>query len=175
VECATTECDGVRAHIAVSHQSIGEPAFDQCGKIIGRGGRSSQGLSSRRAAWPVNSGASGGYHDATRLVIIGLFAYITQNWRGKPLVSHQVIVQLIGSTKTDKGLQVSCGIDANLYPRGIKVSDREMQSITITRDEFHGTGTIPSRQTNNLREAVISRRILSGAQLRSRRRRPQRR
>jgi len=67
-----------------------------------------------------------------------LFAYITQNWRGKPLVSHQVIVQLIGSTKTDKGLQVSCEIDANLYPKSIKVTEQEMQSINITRDEFHG-------------------------------------
>jgi len=54
------------------------------------------------------------------------------------LVSHQVIVQLIGSTTTEKGLRVRCELDANLYPRGIKVSDREMQSINIARDEFHG-------------------------------------
>ena len=66
-----------------------------------------------------------------------LFAFITQNWRGKPLVSHQVIVQLIGATTTDTGLKVCCEIDGNLYPKGIKVSDAEMQAINITRDEFH--------------------------------------
>ena len=67
-----------------------------------------------------------------------LFAFITMNWRGKPLVSHQVIVQLIGSTTTDTGLQVACEIDGNLYPKGIKVSDAEMQAINIIRDAFHG-------------------------------------
>src|SRR6185437_2308002 len=67
-----------------------------------------------------------------------LFAFITMNWRGKPLVSHQVIVQLIGSTTTETGLKVCCELDANLHPKGIKVSDAEMQAINITRDEFHG-------------------------------------
>jgi hypothetical protein len=67
-----------------------------------------------------------------------LFAFITMNLRGKPLVSHQVIVQLIGSTTTETGLAVCCELDANLYPKGIKVSDEEMQAINITRDEFHG-------------------------------------
>src|SRR3954464_2191201 len=67
-----------------------------------------------------------------------LFAFITMNWRGKPLVSHQVIVQLIGSSTTETGLAVCCELDANLYPKGIKVSDEEMQAINIIRDEFHG-------------------------------------
>ena len=67
-----------------------------------------------------------------------LFAFITMNWRGKPLVSHQVIVQLIGATTTETGLTVCCELDANRYPKGIKVSDEEMQAINITRDEFHG-------------------------------------
>jgi hypothetical protein len=67
-----------------------------------------------------------------------LFAFITMNWRGKPLVSHQVIVQLLGSTTTETGLAVCCELDANLYPKGIKVSDEEMQAINIIRDEFHG-------------------------------------
>jgi hypothetical protein len=67
-----------------------------------------------------------------------LFAFITMNWRGKPLVSHQVIVQLIGATTTDKGLEVRCEIDGNLYPKGVAVSDEEMQAINIVRDEFHG-------------------------------------
>jgi hypothetical protein len=66
-----------------------------------------------------------------------LFSFITQNWRGKPLVSHQVIVQLIGSTTTDTGLKVACEIDGNLYPKGIQVSDKEMAELNIEGDEFH--------------------------------------
>ena len=67
-----------------------------------------------------------------------LFAFMTMNWRGKPLVSHQVIVQLIGATTTETGLKVCCEIDANLYPKGIVVSDVEIQAINISRHEFHG-------------------------------------
>ena len=67
-----------------------------------------------------------------------LFAYISQNWRGKPLVSHQVIIQLIGATTTGTGLTVTCDIDQNLYPKGIKVSDAEMAALNIQRDTFHG-------------------------------------
>jgi hypothetical protein len=67
-----------------------------------------------------------------------LFAYITQNWRGKPLVSHEVIVQLIGATKTETGLDVRCEIDGNLYPRGVQVTELEMRAINLTRADFHG-------------------------------------
>ena len=67
-----------------------------------------------------------------------LFAFITQNWRAKPLISHQVIIQLIGSTKTRTGLNVDCCLDENKYPKGIKVSDREMASINLEHDSFHG-------------------------------------
>jgi hypothetical protein len=56
----------------------------------------------------------------------------------KPLVSHQVIVQLIGATTTETGLQVCCEIDSNLYPKGVNVTDEEMQAICIARDDFHG-------------------------------------
>ena len=67
-----------------------------------------------------------------------LFAFITMNWRGKPLVSHQVIVQLIGATTTETGLKVCCEIDGSLYPKGVEVSDAEMQAVNISRNEFHG-------------------------------------
>ena len=67
-----------------------------------------------------------------------LFAFITMNWRGKPLVSHQVIVQLIGATTTDTGLRVHCEIDGNLYPKGIEVSDAELLAVNISRHQFHG-------------------------------------
>ena len=77
-----------------------------------------------------------------------LFAYISQNWRGKPLVSHQVIVQLIAATKTVTGLTVTCDIDANSYPKGVAVSNAEMAAINITQDAFHGEWnyTIKPRQ-----------------------------
>jgi len=67
-----------------------------------------------------------------------MFSFITQNWRGKPLVSHEVIVQLIAGTTTRTGLNVKCGIDPALYPSGIKISDAEMATINITPHEFHG-------------------------------------
>src|SRR5664280_598419 len=67
-----------------------------------------------------------------------LFAFITQNWRGKPLVSHQVIVQLIANTRTKTGLTVACRIDASAYEKGIKVSDAEMAALNILPANFHG-------------------------------------
>ena len=67
-----------------------------------------------------------------------LFAYISQNWRGKPLISHQVIVQLIGATTTQTGLTVRCELDANCYPKGVKVTNAEMAALAIERDPFHG-------------------------------------
>ena len=67
-----------------------------------------------------------------------LFAFITQNWRGKPLISHQVIVQLIANTTTDTGLTVACRLDAGTYEKGIRVSDAEMASLSIQPANFHG-------------------------------------
>lgn len=67
-----------------------------------------------------------------------LFSFITMNWRGKPLRDYQTIIGLIGSTKTRKGLTVRCELDTNRYPTGKKVSDKEMQSLNLTRHVFHG-------------------------------------
>lgn len=67
-----------------------------------------------------------------------LFSFITQNWRGRPLVSYQTIVQLIAATTTDAGLKVQAEIDTNSYPAGIKVTDAEMDEINIRRHDFHG-------------------------------------
>lgn len=67
-----------------------------------------------------------------------LFCFITQNWRGKPLITHQVIVNLISATTTKTGLTVRAEIDPNIYPTGRKVTDAEMAQLHITRDEFHG-------------------------------------
>ena len=67
-----------------------------------------------------------------------LFAFITQNWRGKPLLSHAVIVRLIGATTTTAGLAVHCCLDDNNYPKAIKISDAEMAQINIKPDDFRG-------------------------------------
>jgi hypothetical protein len=67
-----------------------------------------------------------------------LFSFITGNWRGKPLVSHQVIVRLIAATTTNTGLKVRCELDQNTYPAGIKVSDAEIDAVNLARHDFHG-------------------------------------
>ena len=67
-----------------------------------------------------------------------LFSYISQNWRGKPLISHEVIISLITSTTTKQGLIVLCELDENQYPKGIKVSEEELSKVNIEHDDFHG-------------------------------------
>jgi transposase len=67
-----------------------------------------------------------------------LFSYISLNWRGKPLVSHEVIVNLIAATTTRKGLKVRAELDSNPYPKGVKVSDEEFAAIRLDRDDFRG-------------------------------------
>jgi Rhodopirellula transposase DDE domain len=67
-----------------------------------------------------------------------LFSFITQNWRGKPLVSHEVIVNLIAATTTKTGLQVKSRLDTRKYPRGVKVSKEEYATICLNADPFHG-------------------------------------
>ena len=67
-----------------------------------------------------------------------LFSYISMNWRGQPLISHEVIINLMAGTTTRKGLKVQAALDNSLYPPGIKVSDAEFKKIHILRNEFHG-------------------------------------
>jgi hypothetical protein len=67
-----------------------------------------------------------------------LFAHISSNWRGRPLVSHEVAVELIGATTTRTGLRVRAERDANLYPTKVKVSDEEMAALALTPHAFHG-------------------------------------
>ncbi len=67
-----------------------------------------------------------------------LFSFITQNWRGKPLVSHQAIVNLIAGTTTKTGLIVKAALDTNHYDTKIKVSDAELALLKLKRHEFHG-------------------------------------
>jgi transposase len=67
-----------------------------------------------------------------------LFAWISQNWRGKPLVSYAVILQLIAATSTEAGLTVQCQLDTTSYPAGRKISEEEMATLFIQPDSFHG-------------------------------------
>jgi len=67
-----------------------------------------------------------------------LFSFISQNWRGKPLISHQVIINLIAATTTAAGLTVKSKLDTNTYPAGLKVSDQQMAELQLKRDKFHG-------------------------------------
>jgi hypothetical protein len=67
-----------------------------------------------------------------------LFSFITMNWRGRPLTSHEVAVQLIGATTNKVGLKVHAELDPGTYPTQIKVTDEEMASLPIKRHKFHG-------------------------------------
>jgi len=66
-----------------------------------------------------------------------MFSFITQNWRGKPLLTHKVIVQLIAATKTAAGLSVACDIDASRYPKGAKISVAQLDALNIRFAKFH--------------------------------------
>ena len=67
-----------------------------------------------------------------------LFAQVTQNWRGRPLISHEVIVNLIAHTTTQTGLVVRAELDGNSYATGIKITDDKLAALSIERDAFHG-------------------------------------
>ena len=67
-----------------------------------------------------------------------MFAHITKNWRGRPLTSHEVIVNLIANTKTEAGLKILAALDPGEYPIAIKVSDEEMAALQLEKHEFHG-------------------------------------
>jgi hypothetical protein len=77
-----------------------------------------------------------------------LFSFITQNWRGKPLLSYQTIVQLIAATTTRTGLNVKCEVDHASYPAGVAVSKREMAAINLTPHQFHGEWNYTIRPQN---------------------------
>ena len=67
-----------------------------------------------------------------------MFCYITENWRGRPLVSHELIVNLIGNTTTKTGLTIQAELDTGTYPTGIQVSEAELAQVCIEKAEFHG-------------------------------------
>ena len=66
-----------------------------------------------------------------------LFSYISINWRAKPLVSRQTVIDLIASTATSTGLKVYARLDPHTYPSKLQITDQQMQAVNITGEEFH--------------------------------------
>ena len=77
-----------------------------------------------------------------------MFCHITANWRGRPLTSREVVVNLIGSTTTNQGLRIKATLDENTYAPGIKVSDEELATLAIERNDFHGEWNYKLRPRN---------------------------
>ena len=78
-----------------------------------------------------------------------MFSHITRNWRGRPLTSYEVIVNLIANTTTEAGLKIQATLDSKGYPTGIEVSDQAMKAIRLERDEFHGEWNYTIRPGTN--------------------------
>jgi hypothetical protein len=78
-----------------------------------------------------------------------MFCHITQNWRGRPLLSHEIVINLIANTTTQSGLKIQAALDQGIYPTGIMVSDRELDAVNLKRAQFHGEWNyilLPSRK-----------------------------
>ncbi len=78
-----------------------------------------------------------------------LFSFISQNWRGQPLLTHAAIVSLIAATQTKTGLRVRCVLDTHKYPKNVKLTDEQMLAVNLKPDKFHGDWnyTISPRKT----------------------------
>jgi hypothetical protein len=84
-----------------------------------------------------------------------LFSFITQNWRGRPLLTHAAIVSLIGSTTNRGGLKVTCRLDPGRYPSGVKISKEQMAMIRLEPDAFHGEWNYTIRPHTHKSDKVI--------------------
>jgi hypothetical protein len=67
-----------------------------------------------------------------------MFCHITENWRGRPLVDHETVVQLIGATRTSTGLRIKAKLDERSFPKGVEVTDEELAEVNLIREAFHG-------------------------------------
>ena len=67
-----------------------------------------------------------------------MFSFISKNWRGKPLITRETVVNLIGSTKTKSGLKIKAKLDDNIYKTGRKITDKELKKVRTERSDFHG-------------------------------------
>ena len=78
-----------------------------------------------------------------------MFSFITMNWRGRPLTSYRTIVELIGATTTETGLTIRAEHDPEWYAKGLKISDREMDALPLTRHDWHGDWNYTLNATPN--------------------------
>ena len=86
--------------------------------------------------WPINQETfTAGYFTFEK---INVFCHITRNWRGVPLETHEIVVNLVSSTRTNEGLEVHCWLDEGEYKKGRKVTNRELEAVRIKRNAFHG-------------------------------------
>lgn len=155
------------ASIRTWWEEVGQVRYAEAGRLlITADGGGSNGSRVRLWKWELQ-----GLADATQLTITvchlppgtskwnkiehRLFSFITQNWRGKPLVSYAAILSLIAATTTKMGLTVESTLDTTKYPTGLKVPDEAMATIQIQRDTFHGEWnyTISPRPTSS--ETII--------------------
>ena len=83
-----------------------------------------------------------------------LFSFISQNWRGKPLISHEVIVNLIAATTTATGLRVRAELDTATYPVGRKVRKQGVTEVNLYRDSFHGEWNYTIWPRKKIRESI---------------------
>ena len=67
-----------------------------------------------------------------------MFSHITRNWRGRPLISHEIIIQLIANTTTQARLKIRAELDSGHYPTGVSVTDAELAALNLKRADFHG-------------------------------------
>jgi len=132
------------------HERTGAAAFPQArGVLITADGGGSNGVRNRlwkvalqewadESGWAVSVSHFPPGTSKWNKIEHRLFCHITGNWRGRPLVSVEAVVQLIASTTTQAGLVVEAEADTNSYPVGIKVSDEQLHAIRLRRDRFHG-------------------------------------
>jgi len=80
-----------------------------------------------------------------------MFSHISMNWRGCPLISHEVIVNLIANTTTQQGLTIKAALDTGRYPTGIKVTDQELDQVNLKKAKFHGEWNYTIRPTKAIK------------------------
>lgn len=78
-----------------------------------------------------------------------MFSHISMNWRGRPLISHEVIVNLIANTTTQQGLTIQAALDTGRYPTGVKVTDQALDQVKLKKAKFHGEWNYTIRPTKS--------------------------
>jgi hypothetical protein len=78
-----------------------------------------------------------------------MFSFISMNWRGCPLTSYRTIVELISATTTETGLTIRAELDTDFYPKGVVVTDKELDALPLTRHEWHGDWNYTLHPTAN--------------------------